>query len=230
MFWNNKMKALTFSYDDGVCQDERLLKIFNKYNLKCTFNINSGIQTGANRFEKNNIPIRRMNINGLKELYKGHEIAVHTLTHPHLEELDEDTIYNEIMQDKINLERIFERNIRGMAYPFGTYNETVIDIIRKCGIEYARTVMDAGNFDIQDNLMELKATCHHKNKDLMKLAKEFAELKPDKPQLLYVWGHSYEFDVDDNWKVIEEFCEYISGHEDIFYGTNEEVLLERKKL
>ncbi len=227
MFWNNKMKAVTFSYDDGVGQDERLVNIFNKYNLKCTFNINSGIQTGANRFDKNNISIRRMNINKIIEIYKGHEIAVHSLTHPHLEELDEESIYNEIMQDKLNLERIFETNIRGMAYPFGTYNDTVLDILKKCGIEYARTVMDAEDFNLQDNLLELKGTCHHKNKDLMKLAKDFVELETDKPQLLYVWGHSYEFDVDDNWEVIEEFCKYISGREDIFYGTNAEVLLDR---
>ena len=28
--FHGKMKALTFSYDDGVFQDRRLLKIFNK--------------------------------------------------------------------------------------------------------------------------------------------------------------------------------------------------------
>lgn len=228
MYQDNKMKALTFSYDDGVGQDERLVKIFNKYNLKCTFNLNSGIQTGANGFVKNDISIHRMNIDKSKEVYKGHEIAVHTLTHPHLENQDEETIYNEIMQDKLNLERIYERKIRGMAYPYGTYNETVIQVAKKCGIAYARTVMDASDFDIQENLMELKSTCHHNNKNLMRLAKEFVELKPDKPQVFYVWGHSYEFDVDNNWKVIEEFCEYISGREDIFYGTNEEVLLNRR--
>lgn len=225
---DNKMKAVTFSYDDGVYQDERLVKLFNKYNLKCTFNLNSGIQTGASRFDKEGISIHRMNIKGLKELYQGHEIAVHSLTHPFLEKQNEETIYNEIMQDKLNLEKIFERKIRGMAYPYGTYNQTVINIAKQCGIEYARTVMDADDFNLSDNLMELKSTCHHKNQNLMKLAKEFVEIKSDKPQVFYIWGHSYEFDVDDNWNVMEELCEYISGREDIFYGTNEEVLLDRK--
>ena len=36
-----KMKALTFSYDDGVTQDQRLISLFNKYGLKATFNLNS---------------------------------------------------------------------------------------------------------------------------------------------------------------------------------------------
>ena len=36
-----KRKFLTLSYDDGVTQDKRLVKIFNRYGLKATFNINS---------------------------------------------------------------------------------------------------------------------------------------------------------------------------------------------
>lgn len=43
MFFENqgKMKAITFSYDDGTTQDIRLVELLNKYNLKSTFNINS---------------------------------------------------------------------------------------------------------------------------------------------------------------------------------------------
>ena len=35
-------KALTFSYDDGVEQDIRLVEILDKYGMKGTFNLNSG--------------------------------------------------------------------------------------------------------------------------------------------------------------------------------------------
>ena len=44
--FDGKMKALTFSYDDGVLQDRRLIEIFNKYGLKATFNLNSGFFGG----------------------------------------------------------------------------------------------------------------------------------------------------------------------------------------
>ena len=40
-------KMLTFSYDDGIYQDERLVEIFNKYGMKATFNLNTGIQSPA---------------------------------------------------------------------------------------------------------------------------------------------------------------------------------------
>ncbi len=35
--WNRKKKAITFSLDDGVRQDERLIAILNKYRLKAKF-------------------------------------------------------------------------------------------------------------------------------------------------------------------------------------------------
>ena len=36
--FNGKMKALTFSYDDGVLQDKRLIKILDKYRKTVPFN------------------------------------------------------------------------------------------------------------------------------------------------------------------------------------------------
>ena len=41
--------------------------------------------------------------------------------------------------------------------------------------------------------------------------------------MFYLWGHSYEFDNNDNWNVIEEFCEYMGGRDDIWYATNIEI-------
>ena len=56
------------------------------------------------------------------------------------------------------------------------------------------------------------------------LGEKFLHLKADRPQLFYIWGHSYEFDVADTWDRFEQFCEMMSGQSDIFYGTNAEVL------
>ena len=53
--WNGKKKAITFSFDDGVWQDRRLIEIFNKYGLKGTFNLNSeafGMPNTYNAFGK----------------------------------------------------------------------------------------------------------------------------------------------------------------------------------
>jgi hypothetical protein len=60
------------------------------------------------------------------------------------------------------------------------------------------------------------------------LAHRFLELKADRPQIFYIWGHSFEFDVDRTWDKMEEFCRLVSGKEDIYYGCNTEILLAAK--
>ena len=41
--------------------------------------------------------------------------------------------------------------------------------------------------------------------------------------MFYLWGHSFEFDNDNNWSVIEEFAQYIGNREEIWYATNGEI-------
>ena len=65
-------KALTFSYDDGIEQDRKLVEIFNRYGMKATFNLNTGIQSPESNFEIEGVHINRMKQDGLAELYKGH--------------------------------------------------------------------------------------------------------------------------------------------------------------
>ena len=60
----------------------------------------------------------------------------------------------------------------------------------------------------------------------MDLAKKFVEETPRYSSdnwMFYLWGHSYEFDTDDNWDVIENFAQYVGGKDDIWYATNIEI-------
>ena len=223
---DGKSKVLTLSYDDGVVQDIRLINIMNKYGLKGTFNINSSYycseDTVRDKFEG------RMKLSEAKDLYlsSDHEIAIHGLTHPFLERLKKDEIAYEVLEDRICVERDYGRIARGMAYPFGTYSQEVIDVLKICGICYSRTTRSTGNFSLPHNWHELHPTCHHNDPKLMEYAKIFAEGKIHyalENRMFYLWGHSYEFDNNDNWNVIEEFAEYIGGRSDIWYATNIEI-------
>ena len=169
-----------------------------------------------------------MKLTEAKELYigSGHEVAVHTLTHPFLERIKPDEVITEVLEDRKNIETQYGTIARGMAYPYGTYSDEVIDLLAKCGIAYSRTTKSTGNFKFPENWLALHPTCHHRDAKLMELAKHFAEdvsKYPSENWMFYVWGHSYEFDNNDNWNVIEEFAEYIGGRDDIWYATNIEI-------
>ncbi|MBE6548816.1 MAG: polysaccharide deacetylase [Ruminococcaceae bacterium] len=224
-FSEGRKKALTLSYDDGVEQDIRLMEILDKYGLKCTFNINSGRFAPEGTVFSEGTIHRRMTRSQATELYtnSGHEVAVHGTVHPWLETLPTPSVVLDIINDRKELEEQFGTIIRGMAYPYGTYSDSVVEALRACGIAYSRTTIQTERFDIPTDWLRLPTTCRHKNPRLMELAKKFAESDPRRAQLFYLWGHSYEFEEDDNWNVIEEFAEYMGGRDDIWYATNIEI-------
>lgn len=57
IMFNGKKKAFTLSYDDGVTQDVRLIEMFNKYNLKATFNLNSELLGRGGMLVRNGVQI-----------------------------------------------------------------------------------------------------------------------------------------------------------------------------
>ena len=218
-------KALTLSYDDGVVQDIRLMEIMNKYGLKGTFNINSGMYLPEDAERKKFYG--RLKLSEAKKLYtnSGHEVAVHAFNHPFLENLDELEIIYQIIEDRKSIEENYGVIARGMAYPYGTYSSKVISILEKCKVAYARTVKATNSFNLPENWLELHPTCHHKSDNLMDLAKEFVEKdrRWGNAEMFYLWGHSYEFDNDNNWDIIEKFASLTGGHNDIWYATNIEI-------
>lgn len=234
MIWVNqeKKKAITFSYDDGVTQDIRLIELLNKYGLKCTFNLNSELlfHNDIHIWHNQRISNYTIHPEDVKSVYEGHEIAVHTLTHPNLTQCDDREVIRQVETDRQNLSELAGYEVVGMAYPCGGVNndDRVADIIKKnTGIKYSRTITSTDSFDVQENLFRFNPTVFHLNfEKMMSLGQEFIELKTDTPKVFYIWGHSYEMDYGmDHWAKLEEFFKLISNRDDIFYGTNKEVLL-----
>lgn len=212
-FPGGKTKCLTMSYDDGKIFDRRLVDIFNRHGIRGTFNLNSG------RFGGDNIAPEEV-----KALYAGHEVASHTLTHPHLVQCPPPAVLDEVTQDRRNLEALAGYPVRGFAYPYGVYNDEVVRALKSCGIVYARTVESTHQFFLPDDFLRWKPTCHHDD-HLLELGQKYLDRKDTVHlSLMYVWGHSYEFDGHDNWQLMEDFCALMGGKADIWYATNIEIV------
>ena len=219
-------KFLTFSFDDGITQDRRFVEMLNKYGLKCTFNLNSGV-FGNQDILPLSRPVNHFKIDSseVKNLYKGHEVAVHSLTHPRLDLCSKEEMHHQIFDDKANLERLSGQEIIGMAYPGGPfYNEDVFSTITEAGLLYARDTKDTFKFDLPTNLIVWQPTVHFLNTpELHKCVDDFISLEPKEDCLLYIWGHSYEFDFHDMWDVVDEILLKLSNKDDITYVTNGEI-------
>lgn len=235
--WNGKKKAITFSYDDGVTQDKRLVSLFNKYGLRASFNINSALLSKPGELIRDGVRVSHNKIDPgeLRELYSGHEVAAHTLTHPALPELSDGEIVRQVEEDRLRLSELVGYEVIGLAYPGGGVNhdERTVQIVReRTGIKYARTIISTGGFDLCDDLFRVKPTAYHHEdiEALFRLAEDFLDGDGTEPKLFYIWGHSYEFDIHDDWGRFEEFCEMISRRDDVFYGTNKEVFFPEEAL
>ena len=219
------MKLLTFSFDDGIIDDIRLVEIMNRYGLKGTFNLNAARLSNNNSWTFDGTKeVKRINFTEQPNLYDGHEIACHGYSHLHFEELDYKTAYNEVWLDKKILSFLYGYDVIGMAYPYGTFKEQTKDILKELGIAYCRTVKSTYNFELPQDLYELNPTCHAKYAEVNRLAEEFINLKTDENKLFYIWGHSYEFVTEEDWQNFENLCQKLSGRNDIVYCTNLEVL------
>lgn len=225
-FPGGKRKALTFSYDDGVEEDIRLADIFRKYNLKATFNLNSGTFGPDDGSNPTNRKHRKLSRREALEVYTKDlfEVACHGVHHEYLTACDTAAACIDVIDDRRNLEQMFDRQIHGMAYANGVFNDDVVNVLRAAGIWYCRTIVSTLKFDMPTDWLRMPATCHHKNPQLQELADKFLSLQPRyNPAVFYVWGHAYEFDDNNNWYIMENFAEKMANKDDIWYCTNMEL-------
>ena len=215
--FNGKMKAITFSYDDGVTQDKRLIEIFNKYGLKATFNLNSGRLGKNGNLVRDGVTVAHNKIAAadVRSVYAGHEIAAHTVTHPFLPTMEsEDEIVRQVEEDRLALSELCGYEVVGFAYPCGgqNFDHRVSELIKhNTGIKYARNIISNHSFKLQDNLHEFCPTVYHHGEwdKLFELADEFVSLKAEEPSIFYIWGHAYEFDIENTWDRFEELLKII---------------------
>lgn len=229
-FPEGKEKAVTFSYDDGVRDDIKLIDIINRYGIKCTFNINSG-------FIGNNTHLTADEVQK-HILDNGHEVAVHGEIHRAPSCIRPIEGIRDVLDCRLYLERTFNVIVRGMAYPDSgitreicTLKKDVKNYLKELDIAYSRSLGgDNNSFQLPSDWYEWIPTAHHTNPLIFDYIDEFVKINLSgkyvasrDPKLFYLWGHSYEFVRDNNWSLLESICERLGNKDDIWYATNMEI-------
>lgn len=231
-FPNGRERAVTFSYDDGNRADLKLLEIINKYNMKCTFNLNNDILRANENVIKDD-EVREL------VLKNGHEVAVHGEMHraPGMQRPIDGI--KEVLNNRLELEKKYGGIIRGMAYPDsgirimqnGASYETIKGYLKNLDIAYSRTLgNDNDEFLLPADWYAWMPTCHHANPKIFEYIDKFLSFNFENmygsnrfPRLFYMWGHSYEFNNADNWDLLEKICQKLGDNDNIWYATNMEI-------
>ena len=231
-FPEGRAKALTLSYDDGCRQDLRFAELITRYGLKCTFNLNS------HTFPRQG----GLTVDEVKEhiLANGHEVAVHGYCHRGEGYLRPIEGIVDVLDCRRELEQVYDRIIRGMAYPdcgitswasFTSY-EKVKSYLTELDIAYSRTLGgDNDYFALPRDWHAWMPSAHHNNPKIMDYIEKFVSRDLNQgycagraPWLFYIWGHSYEFDnKEGGWEHAEEICKRLAGRDDVWYATNIEI-------
>jgi len=219
-----KKKAFNITYDDGVLQDVRFVQLLNKYGIKGTFNLNSQLMQEEFAWtHPHGMQVKRLSPQAAKNLYDGHEIASHTLTHPYMHALSDEELYRQLKEDKENLENLFGREVKGFAVPFDYYDDRIADCAKACGFAYARKSEFTGNFTPCADLYHWKTGIYHIDPDLTTFVADFLNTQ-EELALCQIVGHSYDLDAENLWGTMELIFAALRSRNDIWFCTNQELV------
>lgn len=201
------MKIVCLSFDDGTVYDIRFIELLNKYNLKATLNLNSELKDFVWYFGNN--PIKRLDLNEYKELYNGHEVASHSLTHPYFSSLDDKEIIRQVKEDINNLKNIFNKEIVGFAFPFHDQTEEIIQVIKEnINVEYIRYSFFSNEYLPKDRY-HIPLHAIYDDEDIYEKLEHYKKNKLEN-SLFVIAGHSYEFEMKNDWEKIEALLKYLN--------------------
>lgn len=201
-------KIFLLSFDDGTVWDRRFVELLNRYGMKATFNLNSGLEDFVWYFE-DRFPVRRQKLSETVELYRGHEVASHTLTHPWLNTLTPPRLSREVGEDCAALTEIFGLEEIGFGVPFTACEEREIRIIRKHA-RYIRLSAFSESFALPEDPYHIPIHALYNDPDVREKIAAFAET--DLPVSVFVLaGHSYEFEALGHWEYMENLLQYIQS-------------------
>ena len=224
LYPGGKEKAFNVSYDDGVAQDVRFVKLLNRYRLKGTFNLNSALMKEDFRWTHEcGMTICRLPAETARELYRGHEVASHTAHHPYMHDLCEGQILQEMWSDRYYLEKWLGMEVSGFAVPFTYYSSLIADCAKNVGFEYTRISEETNSFTLPEDFHWWRGSKFHWDEDLEDFADEF--LRTDQElALCQIVGHSYDLDVMDMWGRMERIFRKVSHDESVWPATHIELV------
>jgi peptidoglycan-N-acetylglucosamine deacetylase len=207
-------RAATLSFDDGRSEDRMLVALLNRHGLKATFNLNSTFLGRPDRVSPEE----------LGAIYAGHEVGVHTLTHPWLSQLSDEGILREVWEDRQALEQMTGVIMRGLGYPFGECDERMRRIVAATGLRYGRTNKPTPDFGLPADWLMWNPTGHEKIADEAMFTRFFDEPRWPQLRLLHLYGHSFEFAEAARLEKFTGTCSVLAAAKDlVWFATNAEV-------
>lgn len=177
---------IRISCDDGCESDLRLAALAKKYDVECIFYW--PVEHRSLAFDKGYKPLILLDQLRIANEF---EIGAHTVTHRHLTRMSQEEAEIEILDSKVILEYMFEKEITKFCPPRGYINEPLTEYVMK-------------HFDSQRLTRGLGLVHIHPNSGANGNIHWRAAVDETTEEL---WCHSWELDKYGLWDELEEFLE-----------------------
>jgi peptidoglycan/xylan/chitin deacetylase (PgdA/CDA1 family) len=144
-------KSVAITFDDGYASTVRLARpILDRFGMPGTVFVPTDFIGGGpmawpgidqwlgTEHEPELVPMTWADARELAD--SGWEIGSHTKSHPHLTEIDDELLAQELLESRLACERMLDRRCDSIAYPYGDHDERVIAATEKAGYEAAATL------------------------------------------------------------------------------------------
>jgi peptidoglycan/xylan/chitin deacetylase (PgdA/CDA1 family) len=150
-------KSFVLTFDDGYLNFlSEVFPILRQYGFTATIFLATGYIGGSCEWIKEN-SVPRLKILEWKDIIQlknsGISFGTHTVSHPYMTELTDKEITYEILECKKLIEQKLGGPITSFCYPYGDYDERVLNIVKKNGFEAACSV----DWGVKNNLKSLFA-------------------------------------------------------------------------
>jgi glycosyltransferase involved in cell wall biosynthesis/peptidoglycan/xylan/chitin deacetylase (PgdA/CDA1 family) len=238
-----KPVIVTTSWDDGHKLDLKLAEMLKRYGIGATFYVSP--QTAEFSIDE------RLTAEEIRHIAQDFEIGAHTMTHPHLGNLNATAARWEIVTSKEVLEFITGKPVSSFCYPYGDYTQETKRLVQEAGFSSARSVKrfmthssdqmaigtSVDTFDHRgDGIFSVLRLCGRRPWQVCRLhrwdnlAKVMFAQARERGEVFHLWGHSHEIEAHNCWRRLEAFLTWLREQPDVVYVCNADVPLRPPKL
>jgi len=143
-------KSVVITFDDGYKNNYiYAYPILRKYNLPATIFLTTGFLNGSvkptsfsgtykkifSEYPQEGVPLSWEEIREMSE--NGIDFGAHTVSHPRLTKIPLKKAREEIEESKREIEEKLGKQVKCFAYPYGDYNEKIIELVKEAGFSCA---------------------------------------------------------------------------------------------
>jgi len=166
-------KYVILTFDDGYEDNYTLLfPMLKKFNFKAVIFMVTGKKENTWDYLDEGRTFPLLERSQILEMNKyGIEFGAHTMNHVDLTKVEVSEAKQEIEGSKKTLEQLLGKEVTAFAYPYGSVNETIKELVKKAGFKYGISTV-VGPLAIHEDIFNIRRIIAHPDTNLSRFARK----------------------------------------------------------